>query len=93
MDDSREAGREGGQTKANEMISRAAEEALAWAEMRTQEGAEATLAVTGRLLAENPLSVEALQLRGVALHLLGRYDMSVALWGFRGKRGAVCSRR
>lgn len=55
------------------MASRAAEEALTWAETGTKEGAEAALTVSGRLLAEKPLSVEALHLRGVALHLLGRY--------------------
>lgn len=78
--DSGKVGTGGGQTTAaaadaggaNEMVSRAVVEALAWGKKGTQQGAEAALAVTGRLLAENPLSVEALQLRGVALHLLGR---------------------
>lgn len=73
---SEDAGRveEGRQTTAaaNDMVLRAVEEAAAWEETGTQQGAEAALAVTGRLLAENPLSVEALHLRGVALHLLGR---------------------
>lgn len=57
----------------NEMTSRAVEEAVAWEETGTQQGAQAALAVTGRVLAENPLSVEALHLKGVALDLLGRW--------------------
>ncbi len=65
----------GGQaaTSTNDMVARAVETAMVWEEMGTQEGAEAALTVTGRLLAENPLSVEALHVRGVALHLRGRW--------------------
>lgn len=74
----------GGQTTAtaaaNEMVQRATEEALAWERMETQQGAEAALVVSGRLLADKPLSVEALHLRGLALHLLGRW---VVLWEAR----------
>lgn len=55
-----------------DMAARAVEAAVVWEEMRTPEGAEAALTATGRLLAGNQLSIEALHLRGVALHLLGR---------------------
>ena len=65
---------------ANEMVLRAVGEAVALEEMGTQEGAEAALVVSGRLLAENPLSAEPLHLKGLALHLLGRY-VEVMLWG------------
>eukprot|EP00752_Nemacystus_decipiens_P009479 g8475.t1 len=79
-EDSGQVGRGGGHTMVNGMVSRAAEEGLTWAETRTQEGAEAALAVSGRLLAENPLSVEALHLRGVALHLLGRQTEAIVVF-------------
>lgn len=80
-------GRGGGQAEAstNAMVKRAVEAALVWEEMGTREGAEAALTVAGRLLAENPLSVEALHVRGVALHLLGR-------WVGRAPRGGVWKR-
>lgn len=54
------------------MGARALEDALAWVEMGTKDGAEAAYVATGRVLARSPLSVEALHLRGVALYLLGR---------------------
>lgn len=57
---------------ARDMTARAVEAAAAWEEAGTPEGAAAALTATGRLLAGNPLSVEALHLRGVALHLLKR---------------------
>lgn len=90
-EDAGEVGEEGGQTTvaANEMVSRAVEKAVAWEETGTQRGAEAALTVTGRLLAENPLSVEALHLRGVALYLLGRY---VGRAMGRVRHSAVCVR-
>lgn len=54
------------------MGARALEDALGWVGMSTKDGAEAAFVATGRVLAESPSSVEALNLRGVALHLLGR---------------------
>lgn len=45
---------------------------MKWEEGRTREGAETALAATDRLLAGDPLSVEAMHLKGLALHLLGR---------------------
>lgn len=59
-------------TAAEEMFARGVEAAAVWEEAATLEGAEAALTITGRLLAGDPLSVEALHLRGVALHMLGR---------------------
>lgn len=59
-------------TPAENMFARGVEAAAAWEEAGTWEGAEAALTTTGRLLAGDPLSVEALHLRGVALHMLGR---------------------
>eukprot|EP00903_Cladosiphon_okamuranus_P011215 g10582.t1 len=56
----------------SDMGARALEDALAWAGKRTKGGAEAAYVATGRVLAGSPTSVEALDLRGVALHLLGR---------------------
>eukprot|EP00903_Cladosiphon_okamuranus_P006818 g6643.t4 len=61
-----------GATINDMMGARALEEALAWAGTRTTDGAEAAYVATGRVLAGSPLSVEALDLRGVALHLLRR---------------------
>lgn len=52
--------------------ARALKDALSWENMRTEDGAEAAYVATGRVLAGNPLSVEAIHLRGVALYLLGR---------------------
>lgn len=44
----------------------------------TEDGAnEEALLACERLLAANPLSVDALQLKGLALHLLGRYHVAV----------------
>ncbi|CAM9108296.1 unnamed protein product, partial [Scytosiphon promiscuus] len=59
-------------TAAEHMFARGVEAAAVWEETGTREGAEAALTATGRLLAGNPLSVDALHLQGVALHMLGR---------------------
>ena len=56
----------------SDMGAVALEDALGWVSMKTLDGAEAAHVATGRVLAGSPLSVEALHLRGVALHLLGR---------------------
>lgn len=56
----------------SDMGAGALEDALGWVSMKTLDGAEAAYVATGRVLAGSPLSVEALHLRGVALHLLGR---------------------
>lgn len=65
-----EAGGEG--AAAKDMVLRATEAAVRWAETRTSEGAEASLAATARLLAADPLNIDGIHLKGVALHLLGR---------------------
>lgn len=59
-------------TAARGMAARAVEAAMVWLETGTTEGAEDALTATGRLLAGNPLSAQALHMRGVALHFLGR---------------------
>lgn len=56
----------------SDMVARALEDILEWVRVGTKDGAEAAYVATGRVLAGSPLSVEALHLRGVALHLLGR---------------------
>ena len=56
----------------NDMIRRATQTIMAWEEERTEAGAEAALAATGRLLAEDPLSIDGMHLMGVALHFLNR---------------------
>lgn len=53
------------------MAARTIGEALTWVEMQTVEGAEAALTATGRLLAWDPLCIEALHIMAVALYLLG----------------------
>ncbi|CAM9888575.1 unnamed protein product, partial [Ectocarpus sp. 4 AP-2014] len=59
-------------TAAKGMVARAVEAAMVWVETGTTEGFEDALTATGRLLAGNPLSAQALHMRGVALHFLGR---------------------
>lgn len=54
------------------MTLRATSTIVEWEEGGTKEGLEAALVATGRLIAGDPLSIEGLHLRGVALHLLGR---------------------
>ncbi|CAM9809280.1 unnamed protein product, partial [Ectocarpus fasciculatus] len=59
-------------TAVKGMVARAVEAAMVWVETGTTEGVEDALTATGRLLAGNPLSAQALHMRGVALHFLGR---------------------
>lgn len=59
-------------TAAKGMVARAVEATMVWVETGTTEGVEDALTATGRLLAGNPLSAQALHMRGVALHFLGR---------------------
>eukprot|EP00752_Nemacystus_decipiens_P012726 g11275.t1 len=64
----------------SDMGARALEEALAWVGMSTKDGPQAAYVATGRVLAGSPSSVEALGLRGVALHLLGRLEEAWRAW-------------
>lgn len=57
----------------NKLVSRSMEAVVKWEEERTTGGAVAALAAAGRLLAGDPLSIKAMHLKGVALHMLGRY--------------------
>ena len=63
----------------NQLVSRSMEAVVKWEEGRTREGAEAALAATGRLLAGDSLSIEAMHLKGVALHMLGRWAWHIIL--------------
>lgn len=54
------------------MFWRATESIAEMIEQKTQEAEEAALAASRRLLAADPLSIDALQLKGLALHFLGR---------------------
>lgn len=85
-----ESGRERGSTKRQNKPSQDADggkirndmfwRATASIVKMTEDGAnEEALLACERLLAANPLSVDALQLKGLALHLLGRYRVAVRL--------------
>lgn len=61
-----------GKAKKDDMASRAIEAIIEWEEKKTEEGARAALAATGRLLAGDPLNIDGMHLMGVALHFLKR---------------------
>lgn len=74
-----EDGDDGG-SKTKGLYERTVEAVLAWEKGGTRGGAEAALAATARLIAGDPLNVDALSFRGIALHLLDRYYLLYVAW-------------
>lgn len=70
-----------GGSRTTGVFQRATEAVLEWEQGGTREGAEAALAATARMIAGVPLSVDAWHLRGLALHLLGRWVTWIPRFG------------